>query len=183
MDKSILKIIGFIVVVIALTAIFKFVTREQLDPPDESRRVRHPDGYSFVAPKDWAGSVLQAGKIKYPMLKFVPETNVGVQPSLLVSRNDKPYELPGGKEVRDSARPIQFQGQPATYYEGIEQNVWMYAIDFQRGSDYYRISLKLAVHEEVMRGNWWKYFETFRLETALTTQPTSMPALVVPKRD
>lgn len=185
MDNRYLKIIGFIAVVIALTAVFKFVTGDHLGPPDESLRMRHPDGYSIVGPKDWVGTILQTGnKVKRPMLKFVPDENVGVQPSLLVSKDERPYELPGGKKVRENARTIQFQGQPATFYDGDEQNAWMYVLDFKRGDDFYRISLKLAVRDDVLNGMWWKYFETFRLETSMTentTHPTTLPNLIVPE--
>lgn len=183
MDNRFLKVFGFIVVAIVLAAAFRFVTRERLGLPEESHRLRHPDGYSIVGPVDWAGSILQSGKAKQPLLKFVPQTNLGVQPSLLVMKSDKPFTPPAGIEVRDSARPIEFQGHPATYYEGSEPDAWMFVLDFQRGSDYFRIGLKLPVHEDVIRGNWWKHFETFRLETPITstTGPTSMPSLIVPK--
>ncbi len=185
MDNRFLKIAGFVALIVALTAAFRFVTREHLGAPDESRRVRHPDGFSIIGPQEWVGSILQTGKVRQPMLRFVPEVNMGIQPSLLAIRSDKPFELPGGKDVRENARPTQFQGQPATYYSGNEQNAWMFVLDFQRGSDHFRISLKLPVPDDVHKSVWWTYFETFRMETPMTprdtTQPTSMPSLVVPK--
>src|SRR5207249_3545868 len=80
------------------------------EPPDETLRVTHPDGFSIVRPRNWKGKVLGKGPDpQYPAIQLSLSEGRAAKG---VARLDV-LQLREEPKFGDQAPHIQFQGRPA----------------------------------------------------------------------
>lgn len=173
-----IKIVFFVLFVLMLSGVAQVLLDPGLGKPEESRRTKHPAGFSAIPPHGWGGSVFYGADSTAGTLRISPEKFVGRQPSYSISRSTT---RAAGAE---SAVPYTFQGKPAFLFAGQLKHSWLWRTDFERDGAWFRIALEYPVKTDVEGGPLWPFIQTFRVErpthdavvlpaTAPATEPAS----------
>jgi hypothetical protein len=136
-------------------------TRNRLGAVDESRRYRHPEGFSIVVPRGWDAQLAPSGLLVRPLAFSGPA------PRLDVMRLTSP------KPADAKTREVTFQGRPAQLLRGFGDQRFIYQIQFERNGAWYALVVRQTIDEEHLAGPWRAFFDTFRLEPTAGTEPST----------
>jgi hypothetical protein len=164
MNPGWLKIGVFFLIAIALGMSVSLFTRNRLGAVDESRRYRHPDGFSIVVPRGWDAQLAPSGLLVRP-LSFS-----GPAPRLDVMRLKSP------RSADAKTREVTFQGRPAQLLRGYSDERFVYQVQFERDGVWYALVVRQTIEEEHLAGPWRAFFDTFRVESAAATLPSTAPS-------
>lgn len=136
-----------------------------LEPPDESRRLFHPDGFSIVMPPNWETPpwALRSGETltMWPRKPFPSRGGTSIN----VFQLKAPPKLDGRSETIFQNKPA-FENRAVLHDWQLDDpyDLSEYGLVFERGGSSYRIIYQFgAIHEEVPE-MIRRYLETFRLE-------------------
>ena len=173
------RTIALLVVAAIVVIAFAWTFMRPVTAPDESRRVRHPAGFSIVAPPDW-GVELQYAKRGQPTPSIwaVPKKAEGRAGGLYAFKFQTKPDIPttGKRPMKEG----QFQGKPAWVYEDEDmkaKKLWARSYIFERDGTWYQVILNRPASESIMSDAWTEYVESFRVEQPLltATQPATLP--------
>lgn len=178
------KIVMFGMVVIMLAGIASVILDSGYGSVDESRRLRHPAGFSMIYPQGWGGTLgYRSGPAK-DEIRFAPERVAGRQTSIRVVREGRAPKL---DEV---AKEVTFQNKQAwATFNQLKRDA-IYRLDFERGGVWYWIVVTSPIALEWDRDPLMKFVQSFQIEApvgglstpaavdvdAATTEPTTAPA-------
>jgi hypothetical protein len=165
-----IKIAFFVLAALMLAGIAQVLLDPGLGVPDESRRTKHPSGFSIVPPHGWGASVFY-GSAADPegTLRVSPERSTGRQPSFSITRTPS-------KATAETAVSYTFQGKPAVLTAGSTKHAWVWRVDFERDGGFFHITLEYPVPTDVEHGPLWPFINSFRAEPVFNLAPTSEPA-------
>ena len=173
MQGNWIKIVLFVLGAFMLAAIAQVLLDPGFGKPEESRRTRHPAGFSFVPPRGWGGTVVFAREGETEdYMRVSPEQSAGRQPSIAVVRSHVPLK-PHAEAV-----PYTFQGQPAFKVVQKTKYDWIWRIVFEREGTWYLIAVTSPMPIDIEDGPLWPFLESFRVEQVLNIAPGTMPATV-----
>lgn len=166
--------VAAILVLSVVAAAVVLIMRPDLDRPDEAARVRHPAGFSIVAPLNWINDLrpqrLVDGRIT-DAIKMIPERVHTKETTFLVQKiGTEPMDDPFPGFVDGT-----FQNQPARIFDGKRGDQYGYVAIFRRDGIWYSLSLSTPDKPatKIADGYWMAFFDTFRVDSAPpTTRPT-----------
>lgn len=164
-----IRTIGVLVVAAIVVIAFVYMNfRADVPAADESRRVRHPAGFSIIVPPEWHTELLYPPKSP-DTIWAVPEKTESVVGGLwAVKYASKPDFRTSG---RKALVPGEFQGQPAWVSEDLQgKKTRSRTYLFERDGAWYAVILTRPSVEAVMGQRWTEYVNSFRLEA-----PTQRP--------
>lgn len=174
-----IKIVFFVLGIMMLAGIAQVFLDPGLGTADESRRTKHPAGFSGIPPLGWGASIFyHAGPTSEDFLRISPERSTGRQPSMFMSR----WQSGQKPAADDETQPTTFQGKPATLYTHLSRHSYVWRVDFERDGIWYRVGLENPVELEVDKSPLKPFLESFRVEPifALTDGSTTQPAAASP---
>ena len=134
--------------------------------PDEANRVKHPDGFSIIVPPQWDHSFgYTMGDLGYSSIIAFPHKAEGRSGEFSVV---KLSQAPTESELRDNRFDAQtFDGQKVwvartTRRDGKEHII---NYDMQRGSNWYKITIRRPTSELIEGKPWDDYVRSLRAET------------------
>lgn len=162
MDGRWIKIIIFILLVIMISSVVSALLDPGLGKPDDSRRTRHPAGFSISYPLGWGATPFGAGGDGEPnYIRLAPERKTGRETSIHATFNGLRPET-----VRNAEEGL-FQDQPAFYSSTKAKYDWQYRLQFQRDGNWYTILLVSPIALDLQKSPYWPYIESFRIEKAI----------------
>lgn len=167
-DGAWIKVVMFILGVIMVAGITRVLLDPGLGAVDESRRLKHPAGFSMVVPRGWSGTAVNGQNID--TIRFMPERATGRQPSMIITRYENAPPAPD-----DAAKPGLFQGEPAMVLRKRIKYDWVWDARFDRGGKTYSIRYLTPIDEDIERSPMMPFINSFHAETPATT-PATIPA-------
>lgn len=180
MHANWIKIVLFVLAAFMLAGVAQVFLDPGLGQPNESRRTRHPAGFSAIPPNGWGGSVFYAlSPTSEDYLRVSPERSTGRQPSMFFSRWHE-----GQKPAREAdAVDYTFQDKPATLVTRLTKYYWVWRVDFERDGIWYRVGIEYPIRTDVEKGPLWPFLQSFKVEKpfhpttiSTTLSSTSAPA-------
>ena len=166
------KIAMFGMFTVMLAGIASVLLDSGLGTPDESRRVRHPAGFSIVHPQGWGGSLTYAGGAVPDGIRLAPERVTGRQTSITVAR------LARAPKLADSAKQVTFQDKPAWATPTQLKRDALYRLDFERGDAWYAITVSAPVELKWDRDPIMAFVRSFRTEAVIAPPAAAVPTTV-----
>ena len=172
MNSGVTKVVVAFLLVAALCA-WIFWPRS-IEPAQESNRFKTPAGYSIIVPRDWGWKIDAR-----PLDRTAKD-------KLFLSPRNPGYRPPGMSIVRLAREPNEtdlknndgfvnksFQDEPALVFHGSRKKYWAWEAVFQRGGDWFRLTLSIPGYEDIPSSNWFGYVNSFRYEPPPATQPAA----------
>jgi hypothetical protein len=157
MERNWIRPMIFVAAMVAVVYAFTMIFSPSLGRPSEANRVRHPDGYSIVAPDAFIGRpILAKPGTSVSAIELEPRTSSG--PTLSVTILRRPDEP--GLDAKWS--DFTFQNRPARAWEGPVGQQHEARIKFERDGSWFMISVRMIAPQGVLRGQWMSFLNTFR---------------------
>lgn len=142
-----------------------------LPPPEESNRVRHPAGYSVIAPPSWKSryEALSRSNDHKDILFIEPSVDTKWAPGLMITRLRFPPDK--SKLSQEGFTEGTFQKQPAllNYYE--IDHYWIWRAYVERAGEWFELRLQINNYQPLPGGDWWDYLNSFVFEPPPATRP------------
>jgi len=187
-QRAVARTIGVAIVSVIVVGVllYQFLGTD-IGSPDESRRIRHPAGFSIVEPRGFEHTLRietqnAVGVSSDPSISMTPIKSEGRPGVFMVSRLK---QFPTDSErAKLKLLPGNFAGQPA--WEAIDmdknrQRKWTRMCVFEREGKAYQIYLERPATEPITGSTWTAYIESFRVEKPLILQalikaPSTQPS-------
>lgn len=163
------KIVMFCLITLMLAGIASVILDSGLGTPDESRRLRHPAGFSIVYPQGWGGTVGYAQGAAPNSIRLAPERVTGRQTSIAVTRSTRAPKL------ADTAKATTFQDRPAWATMTQFKRDATYRVDFERDGAWYAVVLSAPVEQKWESDPLMTYARTFRTEATIHPATAAVP--------
>lgn len=173
MNGSWIKIVVFVLLIVMVTSIVSALLDPGLGKPDNSRRTRHPAGFSISYPLGWGGTAVGMGEdggANY--IRLAQERKTGQETVINASFTGFRASSSAG------AKEGTFQGLPAFYSASKTKQTWQWRVQFQRDNNWYSIQLVTPIPLEVEKSPYWPYIESFKIEKPLIPATQDSPAVV-----
>jgi len=181
--SGVTKTLGIVIVSALIIAYFAYVSlTPEIGSPDESRRIKHPAGFSIVVPEGYQSSVVIGDARTDDSIRCVPIKVEGRYGEFTVTRYARP---PANEKMeKDGYVAGTFMGQPAReliLLGDSKKNNWLRGYIFERDGQTYGVMLTRPRSEPITGKAWTRYVESFRIEPAIkfkyvTTLPSMQPA-------
>lgn len=137
-------------------------------PPQEVDRIRHPKGFSIIAPKGWQSFVVTSDNNNIDRITIQPDIDARWYPHLvarLFSEDDNPYYTSDPNRYQSDSY-LEFD---ARVYEGLCADYHGWHAVFSYEGKRYGVLLMLPHGHGSPRYNkvpdyWWSFLNTFRID-------------------
>jgi len=155
----ILAVLGFLVVLAVVVWLLS-----GLPAPREQDRVATADGaFSIIKPRDWDSRVLYNSlDSRYSAaIEITPAKSVGRMQRFCVSQF---REAPDQRALQSTFTASRFQDRDAWLFAKMVKRDFIFRLIFERGGQWYEISLRLPSETDVPESDWWPYVNSFRAQ-------------------
>ncbi len=173
MNGSWIKVVVFVLLIIMVTSIVSALLDPGLGKPNDSRRTRHPAGFSISYPLGWGGTAVGNGKDgSTNYIRLAQERKTG--PETTINADFTGFRASTSANAKEGT----FQGQPAFYSTKKTNQNWQWLVQFQRESNWYSIQLNAPIPLEIEKSPYWPFIESFKIEKPLFPATQDLPVVV-----